>query len=83
MGKIVWLASYPKSGNTWLRVFIHNLLRNPEKPFDINELKKFSMGDAATQRFEEFDSRPHKEWTKEDVAALRPKIGRASCRERV
>jgi hypothetical protein len=21
MGKIVWLASYPKSGNTWVRAF--------------------------------------------------------------
>ena len=23
---IVWLASYPKSGNTWLRAFITSLL---------------------------------------------------------
>ncbi len=23
---IVWLASYPKSGNTWTRAFLHNLL---------------------------------------------------------
>ena len=30
MGKIIWLASYPKSGNTWLRAFLHNFLRNPE-----------------------------------------------------
>ena len=25
--KAVWIASYPKSGNTWVRVFLHNLLR--------------------------------------------------------
>lgn len=25
-GKIVWLASYPKSGNTWLRLLLGNLL---------------------------------------------------------
>lgn len=74
MGKIVWLASYPKSGNTWLRVFIHNLLRNPAKPFSINELKKFTMADTAARRFMEFDSRPYNEWTKEDVAVLRPKV---------
>ena len=24
MGKIIWLASYPKSGNTWLRAFLAN-----------------------------------------------------------
>jgi hypothetical protein len=23
---ILWLASYPKSGNTWTRNFLHNLL---------------------------------------------------------
>ena len=28
--KIVWLASYPKSGNTWMRAFLTALL-NPEK----------------------------------------------------
>jgi len=25
--KGIWIASYPKSGNTWVRVFIQNLLR--------------------------------------------------------
>jgi hypothetical protein len=24
---IIWIASYPKSGNTWVRVFLHNLRR--------------------------------------------------------
>jgi hypothetical protein len=24
---IIWLCSYPKSGNTWVRVFLHNLLK--------------------------------------------------------
>ncbi|MBW4890009.1 sulfotransferase domain-containing protein [Mucilaginibacter sp. HMF5004] len=34
--KIVWLASYPKSGNTWFRAFITALLNNGE--VDINNL---------------------------------------------
>jgi aryl sulfotransferase len=38
MGKIMWLASYPKSGNTWLRVLLTNYLRDGDKPADINEL---------------------------------------------
>ncbi len=33
---IVWLASYPKSGNTWVRLFLDNLL-SPNKDFDIND----------------------------------------------
>ena len=38
MGKIIWLASYPKSGNTWLRAFLHNLLRDPPTGYDINSM---------------------------------------------
>ncbi len=32
MAGIIWLASYPKSGNTWLRAFLHNLMRNASEP---------------------------------------------------
>lgn len=35
--KIVWLASYPKSGNTWFRAFLTALLNEGE--VDINNLK--------------------------------------------
>ena len=39
MSGIVWLASYPKSGNTWFRVFLTNLQRNADTPADINALE--------------------------------------------
>jgi hypothetical protein len=35
---LVWIASYPKSGNTWMRVLLTNLLANREQPVDINKL---------------------------------------------
>lgn len=38
MAKITWLASYPKSGNTWMRIFIANYLRDSLKPVNINKL---------------------------------------------
>ncbi len=38
MGKLVWLASYPKSGNTWVRAFLHNYILNAETPHSINSL---------------------------------------------
>lgn len=34
---IIWLASYPKSGNTWFRAFLSALLNNGN--LDINDLK--------------------------------------------
>jgi hypothetical protein len=36
MAGIFWLASYPKSGNTWMRIFLSNLTGQHEKPVDIN-----------------------------------------------
>jgi aryl sulfotransferase len=38
MADIVWLASYPKSGNTWLRALLTNYLRDGQAPADINQL---------------------------------------------
>lgn len=35
---IIWLASYPKSGNTWFRVFLSNLFSGSDKPVNINNL---------------------------------------------
>ena len=35
---IIWLASYPKSGNTWVRLFL-NALFYAENELDINNIK--------------------------------------------
>ena len=37
-GSIVWLASYPKSGNTWLRAMLTHLVHGPSADFSINAL---------------------------------------------
>ena len=77
MGAIVWLASFPKSGNTWMRAFLHNLLRNPDKPMPINELNKFTLGDSQYAWYRLFTDKPATDLTLEDLAALRPKVHRA------
>ena len=44
MKKIIWIASYPKSGNTWMRYLLGNYFFNKKKKFDpdiIAYLKKF------------------------------------------
>lgn len=38
MGSIVWLASYPRSGNTWLRALLTNYLTGSNHPASINAL---------------------------------------------
>ncbi len=35
MKRLVWLASYPKSGNTWVRLFLE-AYRHPDRALDIN-----------------------------------------------
>lgn len=37
---LIWLASYPKSGNTWMRILIANLLSGQDRPADINNLSE-------------------------------------------
>ena len=42
----VWLASYPKSGNTWTRAFLHNLFKaisGEDDIQDINGLNRFTV----------------------------------------
>ncbi len=42
MNNTVWLASYPKSGNTWFRMLVANLSAAGGKPADINDLQERS-----------------------------------------
>jgi hypothetical protein len=46
-GGIYWLASYPKSGNTWFRTFLANFQRGDDQPVDINAL---NTGGIASNR---------------------------------
>ena len=74
MGAIIWLASYPKSGNTWMRAFLHNLLINSDKPTDINALSSFCLGEEKAVYYNQIDPRPCSEMTPEEIAQLRPKV---------
>lgn len=79
MGKIIWLASYPKSGNTWMRAFLHNLLRNPKDGYDINQMTDFSLSDSSISMFTPFLKRPWQEWTQQDVTNVRWQAQRLIC----
>jgi hypothetical protein len=74
MGKIVWLASYPKSGNTWMRAFLHNLLANPAEPFDINRLDLLTAGDVEPGLYEAVAGKPASSIRQDEVIALRARV---------
>ncbi|MDP6874906.1 MAG: sulfotransferase domain-containing protein [Alphaproteobacteria bacterium] len=78
MGGIIWLASYPKSGNTWLRAFLHNLLQDPAQPAEINKLDQFCLGDSQASWYAHVaNGRPPKDMPPEEVATLRPLVHQA------
>lgn len=37
--KIIWIASYPKSGNTFVRILLENYLSGRDEPVDLNEME--------------------------------------------
>ena len=44
---VLWLASYPKSGNTWVRLFLLNYLMNRPEPIPINQAHRLGASDAS------------------------------------
>jgi hypothetical protein len=46
MSGIIWLASYPKSGNTGFRVFLTNLLGEEDGPAQINRMVSTPIASA-------------------------------------
>lgn len=80
MGKIIWLASYPKSGNTWLRAFLHNLLRDPPEGYELNRIDDFTIGDSATVWYAPLVGRAPGNWTFEEVGRVRRQAHKAMVR---
>ena len=76
MGSILWLASYPKSGNTWLRAFLANFLTGAKTPFPINELSDFTASDIRAGYWEEVAQRPLHEMDDAALHQLRPRVHR-------
>ncbi|MCF8466328.1 MAG: sulfotransferase domain-containing protein [Sneathiella sp.] len=74
MGGIIWLTSYPKSGNTWARTFINNLLLDPEEPVDINTISSLAPGDARKSWYEKAGGQPFDRYSMGQVIGLRPKV---------
>lgn len=46
---LTWIASYPRSGNTWMRIFLANWMANSDQPININELPIYGLGFSETE----------------------------------
>lgn len=69
MNSIVWLASYPRSGNTWLRIVLANLLSASADPIDFPQLE--SEGLASRDLFDRSVGWETSESTPDEIAGWR------------
>ncbi len=77
MGSLVWLASYPKSGNTWMRLFLENYFRNGRQPANINEAWRFCYDESKPNWYEPYaGGRPTPDLSPEEIAGIRPRAQR-------
>jgi uncharacterized protein (DUF924 family) len=74
MGGLIWLASYPKSGNTWMRGFLHNLLLNAPEPVDPDELSRFCIGESAAVHYGKRVGKDMSEATLTDIMKVRASV---------
>lgn len=77
MKGIYWLASYPKSGNTWLRIFMENLFRNTSAPASIASLSVVRYADTVHQLYERIGGQPTSELDDPALHRLREPVQRA------
>jgi hypothetical protein len=78
--KIVWLASYPKSGNTWLRAFLTAFLNKETPGVDINNLMPSTIA-SSRQMFDELAGVPASDLLPEEIDRLRPSVYRQNAME--
>jgi hypothetical protein len=72
MGQINWLASYPKSGNTWMRIFLINLL-NPHLTAAVNQLHHIPHA-ASRSLFDEYSGINSSDLTDQEIELMRPEV---------
>ena len=73
MSGIIWLASYPKSGNTWFRVFLANLLGDSDEPASINRLGKTPIA-SSRLLFDDEIGFEASDLTADEIDRLRPEL---------
>jgi aryl sulfotransferase len=70
----IWLASYPKSGNTWLRMLIANLAAQDDRPVGINDLAATSSIASARAPFDDLLLIDSGLLTQDEADSLRPRV---------
>jgi len=70
---IIWLASYPKSGNTWFRAFLTSLFSDNNEPVDINRMMP-SIIASSRELFDETSGIPSSDLLSDEIERSRPSV---------
>jgi hypothetical protein len=79
---IVWLASYPKSGNTWTRAFLHSLIKAVSGEADtqnINGLGRFTAGLGGKELYAKVLGFQPTNEHRDEIAAVRHEVQRRAA----
>jgi hypothetical protein len=68
----IWLASYPKSGNTWFRILVANLWSKHDTPIDINLIDSTDSIASARNPFDQQTLIDSSLMTNDEIDRLRP-----------
>lgn len=71
-GSIIWLASYPKSGNTWMRMLLAHYFNESDAPHDINAPGVTNGIASSRARFDELLGISSSDLTDDETHGLRP-----------
>ena len=76
--RAIWIASYPKSGSTWVRVFIHNLLRELRgqgaTAQHINALNEMVVRESVKEGFARCLGKPVAQASAREIAQVRAQV---------
>ncbi len=70
---IIWLASYPKSGNTWIRILLSNYLNQEESPININKINA-SIISSSRSIFDDYIPFLSSDLSLEEIDIIRPEV---------
>ncbi len=71
---IIWVGSFPKSGNTWVRAFLGNYFQPTGKNLTINELSSITTSDVRQDWFDKAAGKPFMGVDFDDWIMVRAKV---------
>lgn len=74
MGNLLWLASYPKSGNTWVRAFLANLIANRPEPLPLSALPAYGEDESRVELYSQLAAGPASQLDVDAICRLRPQV---------